>query len=102
MSEAEETLLYQVMVVGLPEPVREYRFHPTRRWRFDFAWMEVKLAVEVDGGAYAQGRHTRGKGFENDCTKINTAVLMGWRVLRYTPGMINRGEAVADIERALA
>ena len=101
MSEAEDTLLYHVQVSGMPIPEREYRIHPVRKWRFDFAWPDNHLAVEVDGGAYSQGRHTRGRGFENDCTKINTATLLGWRVLRYTPGMIDRGEAIADIERAL-
>lgn len=33
-----------------PEFVREHRFHPTRRWRFDFAWPDEKVALEVEGG----------------------------------------------------
>ena len=63
---------------------REYRFHPTRRWRFDFADPETKVAVEIDGGAFIGGRHTRGVGFVKDQEKLNTATSMGWRVFRYS------------------
>jgi very-short-patch-repair endonuclease len=101
VSDAEEALYFQLKAAGLPEPVREYRFHPVRRWRSDFGFPDHRLLIEVEGGAYSQGRHTRGKGFEGDCEKYNTAQILGWTVLRYTPGMIERGEALADIERAL-
>lgn len=74
------------------KPVREYRFAPPRRWRFDFAYPERKVAVEVEGGVYSFGRHTRGKGYENDLEKYNTAVVMGWKVLRFTGGMVERGD----------
>ena len=63
---------------------REYRFHPTRRWRFDYADPETKVAVEIDGGAFIGGRHTRGIGFVKDQEKLNTATSMGWRVFRYS------------------
>jgi hypothetical protein len=59
-----------------------------RRWRFDIAWPDQKIALEVEGGAYTQGRHTRGKGFEEDCRKYNAAALDGWLVFRMTPGML--------------
>ena len=70
--------------------VAEYRFAPPRRWRFDFAWPAATggVAVELDGGAYTQGRHTRGAGFEADCAKLNEAAVRGWRVLRFTSGML--------------
>ena len=63
---------------------REYRFHPARRWRFDFALPELKLAIECDGGGWSNGRHTRGKGFIEDCKKLSEAALLGWRVIRVT------------------
>jgi len=66
----------------------EHRFHPTRRWRFDFAWPAIKVAVEIEGGTWAAGRHTRPAGYAGDCCKYNAAVLLGWRVLRYTTQMI--------------
>ena len=67
------------------ELVKEFRFHPTRRWRFDYAFPELKIAVEVEGGVYIQGRHTRGSGFIKDMEKYNTAASMGWTILRVTP-----------------
>lgn len=74
----------------LPPPQTEYRFHPTRRWRFDLAWPEAKVAVELDGGVWTRGRHVRAKGYEADLEKINAAIERGWVVLRYTPQMIDR------------
>ncbi len=75
------------------EPVREHRFAPPRRWRFDFAWLERKVAVEIEGGNWVGGRHTRGAAFEKDAEKYNTAVLLGWLVLRFTPSMVKRDPA---------
>ena len=100
-SAAEALLVHQITAAGLPTPVRELRFAPPRRWRFDVAWPERLLAVEVDGGSWVGGRHTRGVGFESDCRKLNTAVLLGWRVLRVTPGMVASGEALDVIAQAL-
>ena len=97
MSAAEEMLALQLRAVGL-EPVREYRFHPVRRWRIDFAWPDHKLAVEVEGGVYSGGRHTRGAGFEADCVKYNTLAQEGWTLYRYTPRMVRTGEALEQIQ----
>jgi very-short-patch-repair endonuclease len=80
----------------------EYLFHESRRWRFDFAWPEKKIAVEVEGGVFIRGRHTRGSGFEKDAEKYNAAALRGWRVLRYTRKGVMNGAAIREIERALA
>ena len=73
-------------VAGDAEPpcVTEYQFDESRKWRFDFAWPERKVAVEIDGGTYSGGRHVRGKGYEGDCNKLNAAVMAGWVVLRFT------------------
>lgn len=70
------------------DPVRELRFIPPRRFKFDLAWPDQKVAVELEGGVYSGGRHTRGKGFETDCEKYNLAILNGWYVLRYTTNML--------------
>ena len=59
--------------------VREYRFHPTRKWRFDFASPSLKVAVEIEG----RGRHQSIAGFRGDCEKYNAATTMGWRVYRF-------------------
>lgn len=65
-------------------PEQELKFHPTRKWRFDFAWLDVKLAVELQGGLYhPRGRHSRGKGQEGDYEKLNEAQRLGWVVLQF-------------------
>jgi len=76
---------------GLPEPEFEFRFHPHRKWRFDCAWPHKLVALEVEGGIWTQGRHTRGAGFLADMEKYNAAVLLGWRVLRTTPDKLADG-----------
>ena len=70
---------------GLPEPVPEFRFHPVRKWRFDFAWPDQMIALEVEGGLWVRGRHNRASGFLKDMEKYNTAESMGWHVFRTTP-----------------
>ena len=100
-SAGEEELAFQLKALGINFE-REYRFDPARRWRFDFA-LEPQLcflAVEVEGGAF-NGGHRRGVEANKDCEKSNAAVLLGWRVLRFTPYMVETGEAIATIEAAL-
>lgn len=101
-SNGEAALLWQVSAARLPEPVREYRFAPPRRWRFDLAWPAHKVAVEVDGGTWVGGRHSTGAGFERDAEKLNEAALLDWMVLRVTPRMVDDGRALALVERAIA
>ncbi|HUU23465.1 MAG TPA: DUF559 domain-containing protein [Phycisphaerae bacterium] len=86
---------------GSPAPTRQHRFAPPRRWRFDFAWPAQKVAVEIEGGTFVRGRHTRGAGFQGDCEKYNAAVSLGWRVLRYTSVDLDRRPAQM-IEEILA
>lgn len=86
---------------GLPEPVRELRFDTVRRFRFDFAWPSHRVALEVDGGVWTRGRHTRGKGFITDMTKSNLAVSKGWRVFRCTPDTLHTGYLLDMLKEAL-
>jgi len=83
----------------IPEPVHEHKFHPTRRWRIDLAWPEHKLAVEIEGGAWCYGRHTRGAGFIGDMEKYNELTIMGWSLLRFTPKQVKDGTAIQTIHR---
>ena len=98
-SDLELEFLSQVRLAGLPEPEREYRFHPTRRWKFDFCWPSKMVAVELEGGTWTGGRHTRPIGFEQDCEKYNEAAIMGWKVLRFTANMVRSGEALTKTEQ---
>jgi len=86
----------------LPKPVTEHRFHPGRRWRFDYAWEHALVALEVEGGAWTKGRHTRGQGFIDDMEKYNQAVLLGWRVVRFTPDQIAAGACLPVLRVLLA
>ena len=97
----EAELARAVVFVGLPAPVRQYLFHPVRKWRFDLAFPDYMLAVEVDGGTFTNGRHTRGAGYAEDCIKYAEAVTLGWRVLRFTTGQVQDGTALRYIETAL-
>lgn len=94
--------LAQIKYARIQQPVLEFRFHPVRRWRADFAWPDRMLLVEFEGGVYSGGAHTRGKHFESDCEKYNTACLMGYRVLRITANIVKSGEALRITEMALA
>lgn len=63
----------------------EWPFHPTRKWRFDYAYPELKIAIEVDGGIFIGGRHSGGVGQLKDMEKGNAACAMGWYVFHTTP-----------------
>jgi very-short-patch-repair endonuclease len=78
--------------------VDEYRFHPTRRWRFDFARPDIKLAIEIDGGIWTSGRHSRGKGMLADMEKGNQAVALGWQILHFTPQTVANGDAYRFVQ----
>ena len=90
---------FTLRAASVPPWVEEHRFHPTRRWRFDFSWPERLIAIEVEGGTWVGGRHVTGTGFRRDAEKYNAAALLGWRVFRLTGGMIEDGDALELVER---
>jgi hypothetical protein len=75
----------------------EHRFHPTRKFRFDIALIDYKIAVEYEGIISAKNRHTNIEGFTNDCRKYNLAQSLGWEVLRYTA--LNYKEFLSELEK---
>lgn len=83
------------------KPEKEYRFHPTRKWRFDFAYPDLKIAFEYEGIFSVKSRHTSITGFSNDCDKYNEAQWLGWKVYRFTAIMLKNGKALDMIVRAL-
>lgn len=118
MSAAEESLAVQLRALRIAH-VREHRFaaeatggtgrgcrqrlvaQRLKDWRFDFAMPERRLAVEVEGGAWTGGRHTRGTGFHADLRKYAAAARLGWTVIRVDPAMIRSGEAIDTVRSVL-
>lgn len=93
----ESTLANQLLVLKINFE-REYKFHPKRKWRADFHIVGKKILVEVEGGVWSGGRHTRGKGYISDMEKYNAAVVMGYQVLRFSTEQVKSGLAVQQIE----
>ena len=104
-SDLERALAFQIKALQLPEPETQYRAVPGRRFRWDFAWPEHKLAAEVQGGIWKRTETGRSAGhafparMAKDYEKNNLAVMLGWRVLYFTPKMVRGGEAVGMLER---
>ena len=84
--------------------VPEYKFHPTRMWRFDYAYPYEKVSIEIEGLARpgTKSRHTTNDGYKNDCIKYNNAVVLGWRVLRFTQDMLMKKSTFEMIRQVLS
>ena len=104
-SKAEKELELQLSLNNI-EFKREYIFHPTRKWRFDFVIKEFNLAIEVEGithfgknknGSMRLGRHQTAKGMEGDFIKYSEAMKLGWSVYRCSPAMVKSGYALQTI-----
>lgn len=101
MSYLEKILGAIIKSEGIEAPTPEFRFHTTRKWRFDLCWKDQKLAVEIMGGIWNRGAHTRGAHYLSDCEKMNTATLMGYRVLNVCREHIESGQAILWIKEGL-
>lgn len=86
---------------GIVGTVTEHRFANDRKWRFDYAWPEAKVALEVEGGVWTGGRHTSGAGFMADMAKYNRAVCDGWRVVRCVPSTLKTPETALMLRKLL-
>jgi very-short-patch-repair endonuclease len=97
---AKIPLMEYIKLCGsIPDPIPEFQFAPPRKWRLDYGWPEEKLALEIEGGIWIRGRHTRPKGFIADMEKYNELAILGWRLLRVTPQQIQTGEAISLLTR---
>lgn len=94
-SQGEETFAFHCQVHKLT-PEREHQFHEERKWRIDFAWPKLKLAVEVESSV-----HRIRSRFAGDLDKYNALVLAGWTLLRYTRKMIESGQAINEVTAVL-
>jgi hypothetical protein len=112
---------WHLKLINIPDPQREYMFHEFRRWRFDYAWPQFMVAVELEGGIYRHGKpvfnvnpktgnvykstiksgHLTIEGYESDIVKYNTAVLDGWQLLRFTHRFVADGTAITTLEKLI-
>ena len=83
-----EALAGWLVAYGLPKPILEWKFHPTRRWRTDLGWPDLQIAIEIEGGVYTRGRHTSPTGFVNDMEKYNALAVMGILLIRVLPSQV--------------
>lgn len=97
-STGERHLETRIKQMRLPIAMQQYRFAaPERQWRADFAWPEHWLIVEVEGGSWIAGRHTRGAGYAADLQRANWAQTHGWTILRYTTEQVESDEAINEL-----
>ena len=99
MSELERSFMFYIKINKIPIPKQEYKFDKEKKWRFDFAWPDKKVAVELEGGVFTYGGHNRITGFIKDCEKYNKAALLGWKVLRYPSNKLE--QAIFDLKEVL-
>ena len=87
---------------GAPES--EHQFHPTRKWRMDFAYPNILIGIEIEGLVYDGGisRHTNNEGYKEDARKYNSAAVLGWLILRFTPDQLNKTETFEIIKQAFS
>jgi hypothetical protein len=104
MSKLEDEFDIQLKATGLDKPYdykREYMFAKPRRYRFDFAFPALNVAIEIEGGSWSGGRHVRGSGFQKDCEKYNLAAVNGWIVVRGDSAMVKDGRLLEWTEKAV-
>ena len=98
-------LLFDLKQERLPTPVTEHVCHPTRKWKFDAAYVQEKIAIEIEGGTGwkrdVPSRHLTPSGFAGDVERYNAAAILGWCVIRLTPAMLRDGTAIETIKRSL-
>jgi hypothetical protein len=100
--DAEAMLERELREAGIFGFVREVTFRGVfgyRRWRFDFADTARMVAIEVHGSTFSNGAHTQGVGFRDNRSKMNEALLCGWRVFEFTTEQVTQGHAILTMRR---
>ena len=86
----------RMLKAAFPDAVPEYKFHPKRRWRLDWFVPSVNIGIEIEGGIWTRGRHTRPQGFLQDIEKYNAAALMGIKLYRINYGDLHSVKAILN------
>lgn len=96
---SDREVFYSVLdALRIKRPIHEYQFHDERMWRFDYAWEDNMVALEQEGGIFINGAHSRGAGMKKDFLKYNAAALLGWRIIKCTPGDLCKTETIELIQ----
>lgn len=123
MSNGERELWFQIVAMKLPRPIYQHKFHSVRKWRVDFAYVDLRIAIEIEGmgrsdtdkktgvqtmrkrctacGQVPPSAHRSMKGYEDDIEKYNELRIDGWTHLQFTPAMVKSGVALQVLERCL-
>lgn len=101
VSEGESTLIQHLKAYKI-EFEQEFQFNPERKWRADFHLVGTRILIEVEGGIWSNGRHTRGKGYIADMEKYNSATALGYSVYRYSTEQVKSGKAIEEIRRMVS
>lgn len=101
MADLQRALLTQIRMAGLPPPVEEFKAIPKRRFRWDLAYPESLILIEIQGGIWHRGGHSTGTGITRDCEKLNLASLAGFHCFAFTSGHIADGSALKTVQKAL-
>ena len=96
-SKGEETLALHLKALNIKYE-REFKFCESRKWKADFHILESKLLVEVEGGIWSGGRHTRGSGYIKDLEKYNEVSKLGYTLLRFSTEQVVSGKAIKEIQ----
>jgi very-short-patch-repair endonuclease len=103
--EAFERSMYQQLTrylqIGGLDWRPQYEFLSDRKYRADFAELNHRLLVEVQGGSWIPGSHshTGGTGYDHDCVRMAEASIAGWSMIYVTADMITDGRALRLVER---
>ncbi|MEN8283063.1 hypothetical protein [Acinetobacter gerneri] len=100
VSEGEATLIQHLKSYGIKFE-QEFQFNKDRKWRADFHLIGTNILIEVEGGIWSNGRHTRGKGYIADMEKYNSATALGYSVYRYSTEQVKSGLAIEEIRRLI-
>jgi hypothetical protein len=108
-SQLEVDFLLGLKLRSMPTPVQQFKFFEGRRWKLDFYWPSLSLAVETDGGTYSHGKvnkmgvvsrsgHLTPLGYYNDCCKGNHCAMVGITLLRADSMMVKTGEIFDQLQ----
>lgn len=104
MSSELETTFAQLWLTYYPEIDlhSEWRFAPSRRFRFDFAHLPTKIAIELQGGIFNPNtRHINGAALLKEHEKLNLAALLGWRIFYISTKTVNDIAIYEQIAQAI-